>query len=72
MTGTDSPISDHQSVRTILAAVSLDTKGQHCLRQACRQATLTGAVVDADGNSVDPQDLVPGRRGGYRGVLQPR
>jgi len=185
MTVTDSAISEPQVPRPILAAVSLDAQGQQCLRQACRQATLTGApvvalhvvhetgrtaglyrqhdtgevlrpiddvargllagvsaevlgiesscgdqqprlvvvdgvpehripevaervsagliivggqrprgvdrvfgrnvarhvlrearcpvlVVDADGNSVDPQDLVPGRRGGYRGVLQPR
>ena len=47
MTVIDSPISDYPGARPILAAVSLDTQGQHCLRHACRQATLSGAVVVA-------------------------
>ncbi len=39
--------SDQPGARPILAAVSLDEQGQHCLRQACRQAALTGATVIA-------------------------
>lgn len=47
MTVSDSPIPESQAPRPILAAVSLDRHGQQCLRQACRQATLTGAEVIA-------------------------
>jgi nucleotide-binding universal stress UspA family protein len=47
MTVCDAPIPESQAPRPILAAVSLDMRGQQCLRQACRQATLSGATVIA-------------------------
>jgi nucleotide-binding universal stress UspA family protein len=46
--------------------------GRNVARHVLLKARCPVLVVDIDGNYIDPHDLLPGHRNGYRGVLQTR